>query len=92
MQFKEFVNQWLGMDMPINYSPILEIPTKMITGKIIKIEYTKNPISIILDNGYTWYLTFEQWKYLCKNNKEPKKNKMIQLEIFLNGNIKNIIY
>lgn len=93
MEFKEFVNnQWTGygLDIPINYSPILETPTKVITGKIISIYYTKTPISVILDNGYVWRITTEQWDFLTRHKKQPKKNQQVKLEITLDGVIKNI--
>lgn len=86
-----FDSQTFGIGKSLNLpTPTLEIPTKVIKGRIRSIFYTKNPITIALENGTTWKLTKEQWDYLRSVGKEPKENKEVQIELYLDGTIKAI--
>lgn len=98
MNFKEFVNTeaFLNMGddnqffnrsltMPV---PTFEIPTRTIQGTISSIYYTKNPITIVFDNGHLWKVTKEQWDNLVRSGKEPRKGKVMQVEMFLDGAVK----
>lgn len=68
----------------------LNIPTKIVENKIQCINYTKNPIEIVLENGICWKVTRKQWEYLVHSGKEPKKGIKVQLEMFLSGQVKSI--
>ncbi len=100
MRFKFFINEFntnafLGMgldglakpfDLP---NPSLELPTKMIKGKIQEIKFNQNPIKITTDNGSVWHLSKGQWDYLLKNNKKPRINSEINVEVYLDGRVKS---
>lgn len=102
--FHEFVNSgaflntfWKEIENPLDVEKRLnfpkvtfDIPTKIITGKVQNIFYTKNPICISLDNGTSWKVTKEQWDYLSHIGREPKKGKRVQLEMYLDGTIKSV--
>ena len=103
--FKEFINpgyfsdtgkdgidnQFFGVGKSLNMpTPTLDLPTKTLEGKVRRINYTENPISIILQDGTTWNLTKKQWDYLVSINKTPKVNSSIQIEMYLDGTIKSI--
>jgi hypothetical protein len=105
MSFKEFVNpgafqntaqmgmdnQFFGVGHSLNLpTPTLEIPTKTVGGRISRINYTQNPISIYLTDGTVWNLSKKQWNYLLATNKEPKINGKVQIEVFLDGTIKSV--
>ena len=74
-------------DLP---TPSIDIPTKLITGRIRRINYTENPISIIFDNGTHWSLVKKQWEYLTQIGCEPKEGLQFRLELFLDGTIKSV--
>lgn len=83
--------QTFGIGKSLNLpTPTLDIPTKSVSGRIQSIFYTQNPITIVLEDGTTWKLTFEQWKYLKKLGKEPQEGKRIMMELFLDGTVKSI--
>ena len=105
MSFKEFLNpgaflnttqmgldpQTFGVGHALSLpTPTLEIPTKTIGGRITRINYTQNPISIHLNDGTIWNLTKKQWDYLLATNKEPRINGQIQIEVYLDGTIKSV--
>lgn len=71
-------------------TPTLDVPTKTIQGKIKRIFYTENPISVILDNGSVWKLTKKQWDHLKFYGREPKENARVQIEMTVDGTIKAI--
>lgn len=84
-------NQFFGIGKSLNLStPTLEIPTKTLSGKIRSIFYTKNPITIVFENGGVWKLNMEQWRYLQSVGKEPREGKQVMLELFLDGTIKSV--
>lgn len=103
--FKEFVNagafgntaekgydtQFFGTGKSLNLpTPTLDIPTKIISGRIRSIFYTQNPITIVIENGATWKLGKDQWDYIKSIGKEPREGKHIVLELFLDGTVKSI--
>lgn len=105
MEFKEFINNgaflntaWAGFDnqtFGIGHSlnlptPTLDIPTKRIESRIRSIFYTKNPITIVLEDGTLWKMSKEQWDTLVRSGKQPQKGKIAQIETFLNGVVKSI--
>jgi hypothetical protein len=76
-----------GKNLP---TPTLDLPTQTTEGTIRSIFYTQNPITVTLDNGFTWKLTKEQWDYLKAHGKEPMQNKRVMIELFLDGTIKSV--
>ena len=105
--FKEYVNAgaflntaWAGLastptgigDTPGFTSPTLDIPTRSISGRVRSIFYTKNPISIVLENGTVWKVSKSQWDYLVSTGKEPCEGKLAQIEMNLDGTIKSVVF
>lgn len=76
-----------SLDLP---TPTLDPPTRTIRGKVNKISYTTNPISIALDDGTNWEVSKSQWDYLKKIGREPKEGSMVQLELYMDGTIKAV--
>ncbi len=86
-----FDNQFFGTGHSLNLpTPTMDMPTKTLQGKVRRIKYTENPISVQLDSGAIWHLTKKQWDYLRVTNKEPKINSNIQIEMYLDGTIKSV--
>ena len=83
--FNEYVQTYSGKERYI-----VEIPTKQISGKINKIHYTHNPILVIISDGTTWKLDKKSWDFLKNQGKELKEGKTIQMELYLDGTVKNI--
>jgi len=106
--FKEYVNAgaflnttWSGLanlpygpgdDTPGFPTPTMEIPTKSMSGRIRSIFYTKNPISIVLENGAVWKVTKTQWDYLVSIGKEPREGVLAQIDMNLDGTIKSVVF
>lgn len=67
----------------------INIPTKLASGKINKIYYTKNPIEVIISDGTTLKLSKDQWDYLKQIGREPMEQKNAQIEFYLDGTIKS---
>jgi hypothetical protein len=86
-----FDNAFFGighsLDMPM---PTLNLPTRNIEGRVKRINYTSNPISVVLDNGTIWNLTKQQWDYLKTTGKEPKINSSVNIEMYIDGTIKSL--
>ena len=78
-----------SLNLPV---PTLEIPAKHIEGRIRSIFYTQNPITIALDDGTTWKLTKSQWDYIQSQGKEIREGKRVQIEMNLDGTIKNVTF
>lgn len=84
-------NNFFGVGHALNMPmPTLDMPTKIIEGRIKKILYTQNPISVCLEDGTVWKATKKQWDYLRSIGREPKENLRMQLEIHLDGTIKAV--
>lgn len=90
IQAKGSDNHWVSLTGSPMPTPTLDIPTKTIEGNVRRINYTENPISILLDNGAMWNLTKEQWDYLRAINKEPKISSRMQIEMYLDGTVKAV--
>lgn len=83
-------NAFFGVKQPEIPMPSLDLPLKQVNGRVRRINYTENPISIIFDNGTTWNMTKKQWDYLKSTNKEPRINSEVQIEMFVDGTIKSV--
>lgn len=86
-----FDNQFFGIGHSLELpTPTLDLPTKQLGGRVLRINYTENPISVVFDNGAIWNMTKKQWDYLKSTNKEPRINSNMQIEMWLDGTIKSV--
>jgi hypothetical protein len=79
-----------GHSNAVSPSPTLDLPTRVVEGRIRKLIYTSNPITAVLEDGTMWKITKKQWEYLKSIDREPKENRRVQLELFLDGTIKSV--
>lgn len=85
-----FDSQYFGIGKSLNQPvPTFEIPTQKIESRVTSIFYTRNPITICLEDGTTWKVTKSQWDYMKAIGSEPIKGKTAQLELCLDGTIKS---
>jgi hypothetical protein len=66
------------------------VQNKNVSGRVVSISFNTNPIKLVLSDGTVWKLSKAQWDYLVKIGKEPKKGKLMSMEITPDATVKNV--